>query len=117
MTTQLTAPFKKQLLEQRASLLEQLRSLRGGAVGRAEASAEHFGHPEDSPAQMNTERDLEFALDEQDTAELRLIDAALGRLEAGTYGQCVDCGVTIPAARLHAAPAASRCISCQEKAE
>ncbi len=117
MTTQLTAPFKKQLLDQRASLLEQLRSLRGGVVGRAEASAEHFGHPEDSQAQMNTERDLEFALDEQDTAELRLIDAALGRLEAGTYGQCVDCGMAIPAARLHAAPAASRCISCQKKAE
>ena len=117
MTTQLTAPFKKQVLDQRATLLEQLRSLRGGAVGRAEASAEHFGHPEDSPAQMNTERDLEFALDEQDTAELRLIDAALGRLDAGTYGQCVDCGVSIPAARLHAAPAAARCISCQEKVE
>ena len=117
MTTHLTAPFKKQLLDQRASLLEQLRNLRGGAVGRAEASAEHFGHPEDSPAQMNTERDLEFALDERETAELRLIDAALGRLEAGTYGQCVDCGVTIPAARLHAAPAAARCIGCQEKAE
>jgi DnaK suppressor protein len=117
MTTQLTAPFFKQLLEQRASLLEQLRSLRGGDVGRAEASAEHFGQPEDSQAQLNTARDLEFALDEQDTAELRLIDAALGRLEAGSYGQCVNCGVTIPAARLHAAPAAARCISCQEKVE
>jgi DnaK suppressor protein len=117
MTTQLTAPFKKQLLDQRASLLEQLRSLRGGAVGRAEASAEHFGQPEDSPAQVSTARDLEFALDERETAELRLIDTALGRIEAGTYGQCVDCGVTIPAARLHAAPAAARCISCQEKTE
>lgn len=117
MTTQLTAPFKKQLLDQRASLLEQLRNLRGGAVGRAEASAEHFAQPEDSPAQVSTARDLEFALDERETAELRLIDAALGRIDVGTYGQCVDCGVTIPAARLHAAPAASRCISCQEKAE
>jgi len=117
MTTQLTAPFLKQLQEQRASLLEQLRNLRGGSVGRAEASSEHFGHPEDSPAQMNTERDLEFALDEQDTAELRLIDAALARIEAGTYGQCIDCGVSIPAARLHAAPEAARCISCQEKVE
>ena len=117
MTIQLTAPFKNQLLEQRDSLLEQLRSLRGGAVGRAEASAEHFGQPEDSPAQVSTARDLEFALDERETAELRLIDAALARLEAGTYGHCVDCGVTIPAARLHAAPAAARCISCQEKAE
>jgi len=117
MKTQLNAPFKKQLLDHRARLLEQLRGLRGGEVGRAQASAEHFGQPEDSPAQMNTARDLEFALDERETTELRLIDAALSRMEAGTYGQCIDCGVGIPAARLHAAPEAARCISCQEKAE
>jgi DnaK suppressor protein len=117
MTTQLTAPFKTQLLERRAMLLEQLRSLRGGAVGRAQASAEHFDRPEDSPAQVNTARDLEFALDEHETAELRMIDTALHRIEAGTYGQCVDCGMAIPAARLHAAPEATRCLSCQEKIE
>ncbi|WP_114968132.1 TraR/DksA family transcriptional regulator [Rhodoferax ferrireducens] len=117
MTTPLTAPFKIQLLAQRTSLLEQLKNLRGGSVGRAEASAEHFGHPEDSTAQVNSARDLEFAMDERETAELRLIDAALARIEAGTYGQCIACGVEIPAARLHAAPEAPRCIACQEKAE
>ena len=117
MTTQLNPLFKEQLLAQRASLLAQLSTLRGGTVGRAEASAEHFGRAEDSEAQVNSARDLEFALDERETAELRLIDAALARVEAGTYGQCIDCGVEIPAARLHAAPMASRCITCQEKAE
>jgi DnaK suppressor protein len=117
MTTKLTAPFKEQLLAQRASLLEQLSNLRGGTVGRAEASADHFGRPEDSTAQVSTARDLEFALDARETAELDLVDAALSRIEAGTYGQCIDCGVEIPAARLHAAPEAPRCIACQEKAE
>ena len=117
MITKITAPFKEQLLAQRASLLAQLVNLRGGTVGRAEASAEHFGRPEDSTAQVNTARELEFALDERETAELRLVDAALGRLEAGTYGVCIDCGGQIPAARLHAAPQAPRCIVCQEKAE
>lgn len=117
MTTKLTAPFKEQLLAQRASLLEQLNSLRGGTVGRAEASADHFGQPEDSTAQVRTARDLEFALDARETTELDLVEAALGRIEAGTYGQCIDCGVEIPAARLHAAPEAPRCIACQEKAE
>lgn len=117
MTTQLTAPFKAQLLARRAGLLEQLATLRGGPVGRAEASAEHFGRPEDSTAQVSSARDLEFALDERETAELREIDAALNRIETGTYGRCTDCGVEIPAARLHAAPEAPRCITCQEKAE
>ncbi len=117
MSTQLTAPFKKQLLEQRAGLLAQLASLRGGTIGRAEASADHFQHPEDPRAQVDVERDLEFALDARESAELDAIDAALKRIEAGTYGVCTDCGVDIPAARLHAAPETPRCIACQEKFE
>ena len=117
MTHTLTAPFKAQLLTRRTSLLEQLAQLRGGAVGRVEASADHFGRPEDPGAQLATERELEFALDARESAELDAVEAALRRIEAGTYGQCIDCGITIPAARLHAAPEAARCITCQEKTE
>jgi DnaK suppressor protein len=119
MSTQITAPFKKQLLAQRAALLAQLASLRGGSnVGRAEASAEHFGgQKEDSRAQLETERDLEFTLDARENAELDAIDAALKRIEDGTYGVCIDCGADIPAPRLHAAPETARCISCQGKFE
>ena len=113
MSTQLTSPFEKQLLAQRASLLEQIVNLRGGAVGRADASADHFEHPEDSRAQVNTERDLEFALDTHESAELAAVEAALKRIEEGTYGVCIDCGSDIPATRLHAAPATLRCIACQ----
>jgi DnaK suppressor protein len=112
-----TTPFKAQLLEQRASLLAQLSTLRGGPVGRAEASADHFSGREDSSAQTANARDLEFALDDHETTELEAIEAALQRIAAGTYGQCADCGVHIPPARLRAAPEATRCITCQEKAE
>ena len=117
MSTRNAAPFLKQLLAQRASLAEQLATLRGGAVGRAEASAEHFSRAEDSDAQVNSARDLEFALDDHESAEIRMIDAALERIKSGSYGQCLDCGEDIPAARLHAAPEAPRCIVCQEKLE
>lgn len=117
MDKQLTAPFKKQLLDQRESLLQQIAALRGGEISRAEAAADHFAHSEDSPAQVSSERELEFALGERETAELTIIDAALKRIEAGLYGQCTACGVGIPAARLHAAPEAARCIDCQDKRE
>lgn len=118
MSTQITAVFKKLLLEQRASLLAQLAVLRGGTVGRAEASAAHFGErEEDSRAQMETERELEFALDARESAELDAIDAALKRIEDGVYGVCVDCGVDIPVARLHAAPETPRCLGCQDRRE
>ncbi len=118
MSTQITAPFKQQLLQQRTTLLAQLASLRGGNVGRAQASADHFGgQKEDSRAQLETERELEFTLDARESAELDAVDAALKRIEAGTYGVCTDCGTDIAAARLHAAPETPRCISCQDKLE
>ena len=40
------------------------------------------------------------------------IDAAMGRLESGTYGTCEGCGETIGAGRLEARPVARTCIQC-----
>src|SRR4051794_36410672 len=45
------------------------------------------------------------------------VEAALARLAEGSYGECIDCGVAIPFARLAAYPAAKRCVGCQEIAE
>lgn len=112
-----TSPFKTQLLQKRQSLLDQLSQLRGGNLTRAEASAEHFALREDSQAQTTTEKDLEFALDAHETAELSAVEAALARIANGSYGECADCGVRITPARLQATPEATRCITCQEKAE
>jgi RNA polymerase-binding transcription factor DksA len=50
------------------------------------------------------------------TRELAEIDEALLRSDAGTYGICIDCGRSIPIARLRARPAATRCVICAEKA-
>lgn len=112
-----SAPYRQQLLAMRNALLAQISGQRGGTVSRADVAADHFGQPEDSRAQVATERELEFALGERETAELSAIDAALARIETGSYGLCTDCGVTIPPARLQASPEAWRCIACQEKAE
>ena len=112
-----SAPYRQQLLAMRNALLAQISAQRGGTVSRADVAADHFGQPEDSRAQVATERELEFALGERETAELSAIDAALARIETGSYGLCTDCGVTIPPARLQASPEAWRCIACQEKAE
>lgn len=112
-----TAVFRAQLLAQQDALLAQLAAQRGGTISRAEAAAEHFGHPEDSRAQMATERDLEFALDAHETQHLAAIDAALSRIANGSYGECTNCGADIAPARLKAAPEASRCVTCQDRAE
>jgi DnaK suppressor protein len=117
MTPEQALPYRRQLLEMRAALLEQMHQQRGGAIGRAEAAADHFERREDSSAQVATERELEFAIGERELDELAMIDAALARIEAGSYGECIACGTDIPAKRLQASPEASRCIPCQEKAE
>ena len=117
MTPQAAAAFKAQLLTRRADFFDQLATLRGGPVGRVEASADHFGQKQDSTAQEATARELEFALDEHESAELAGVDAALHRIDAGTFGICVECGVEVPLKRLQVLPQAARCIRCQKAAE
>ena len=48
--------------------------------------------------------------------KLKLIDAALRRLEEGAFGECEDCGRPIALKRLEAIPWASRWVPCQERA-
>lgn len=49
--------------------------------------------------------------------QLRKIDAALCRIEAGEYGECLECGVFIAEKRLQADPTAAFCIACAEARE
>ncbi|MTW12648.1 hypothetical protein GM658_18725 [Pseudoduganella eburnea] len=53
----------------------------------------------------------------RDPAEVAAIDAALERLQAGTFGQCLRCGLAISAGRLQAQPSATSCLACQELQE
>lgn len=48
--------------------------------------------------------------------DLASVRRALGRVEDGTYGTCVQCGDTISANRLEARPEAALCIDCASKA-
>ena len=59
----------------------------------------------------------EAADEKRDAQELRDIDAARQRLDAGTYGICTDCGAEIGFQRLHVEPQAARCIECQRRFE
>ncbi|MBL8227101.1 MAG: TraR/DksA C4-type zinc finger protein [Bryobacterales bacterium] len=45
---------------------------------------------------------------------LRQIRAALARIDAGTYGVCLECEEPVPEKRLNALPWAPHCIECQE---
>lgn len=117
MNTAQTHSFQDKLLAERKDLLARIAQQRGGAVSRVDMAAEHDVRASDASAQATTEISEEFAMNEHETAELAAIDAALERLAQGLYGQCTDCGVDIPLARLEAYPMALRCIGCQTQAE
>ena len=117
MKTEHLQALQAQLLQSRQALMQRMAQQRGDASNRVEAAAAHFCHPEDSQAQVATERDFEFAMTEMETAELNALQEALDRIAAGTYGECTDCGQQIAAARLQATPEAARCIDCQSAIE
>ena len=109
--------YRERLLQERTQLLQRIAEQRGGLVSRADMAADHFDNSFQSRAQIRTERQTEFAINEHETAELGDIDAALERIQAATYALCTDCGVGIPFARLNAYPTAKRCIVCQTRKE
>jgi len=55
--------------------------------------------------------------EERDREEMRQVEAALKRLDAGIYGDCEACAEPIPLQRLLVQPAAARCAHCQAKLE
>lgn len=56
-------------------------------------------------------------LDERGKREIEAIDAALCRMDDGTYGKCTACGKAIPVARLRALPEALLCSECSSSTE
>jgi RNA polymerase-binding transcription factor DksA len=65
--------------------------------------------------EMATEREGDEVLEDLGQSarhELRMIEAALKRMEAGEYGECVRCGDDIDEGRLDAVPATPFCATC-----
>ena len=105
--------YKHRLVVERDALLAQIDAQRGGPISRADAASDALDKSEDDNAQIQTGRDIAFAINEHETAELLAIDASLLRIKEGVYGLCVDCGTHIPSARMDAAPHTLRCLACQ----
>ena len=117
MSTPVSDTFETQLREMRRDLIDRLRAQRGGTRSRADAAADARAMAGDDRAKADEEFDLGVAMEEREAAELLAIDEALQRVADGSYGLCLQCGASIPAARLHAQPTAARCVACQTLTE
>jgi DnaK suppressor protein len=92
----------------------QIASLTGDLNGVIDASISSNADDEHDPegATIAYERAQVAALLAGARRRLADLDAALERLDAGTYGRCERCGLPIPAERLAVRPSARTCVSC-----
>ncbi|MCK5002165.1 MAG: TraR/DksA family transcriptional regulator [Gammaproteobacteria bacterium] len=101
---------------------KQLLSLREEYTHRIDAIEVETHHKEEpvekdfaEQATQSENDDVLAALDDEAQQMVMQIDAALGRIEQGTYGICKACSEPIQDGRLQAIPFAEMCISCAEK--
>lgn len=73
-------------------------------------------HPAEAASEL-TELDRDEAMRAVVESQREQVLEALERLDAGTYGRCVNCGTELPDERLDARPEAARCMSCQQDLE
>jgi DnaK suppressor protein len=105
----------RELLEdERRRTTDRLAALRGDYRGFVEASKDSNADDEHDPegATIAFERSQVGALVRQAEEHLAEIDAALARVEEGTYGTCAGCGRPIPSERLEVRPTATTCVAC-----
>lgn len=114
MSTLDTDRFRDALTTERervAAALENLKNENPGSIEDEtgdETQDQHLG----DTATATHDRELDYTLADNEENLLAQIDAALERIEAGTYGVCTNCGKPIGEERLEARPWAALCIDC-----
>lgn len=116
MTPELQTQRRKELIAERDHAIAELTGY--GADPNSEKVDRIAGIDEGfaDSAQATAERAEILAFIEKARERLSEIEAALARMDEGTYGTCVVCGEPIPEARLEARPSAATCVSCAAKA-
>jgi DnaK suppressor protein len=110
----MTQAARDSLIADRAATLGRLAALEREFSGIVEASGQANADDEHDPegATIAFERQHVAALLGQARQHLADIDAALRRIDDGSYGVCERCGQPIAPGRLAARPTASTCVSC-----
>ncbi len=113
--------FRQTLVTERQRVTAAIENLHHENPGNLEESTgELVSGPDQHLGDVATEtfdRQLDAGLEENAEHVLAAIDAALARIDAGTYGTCERCGNPISEERLEAIPYATLCIDCRRRAE
>ena len=106
---------RAELSARRAAYREQVERLSAAVDELAQAGeAPDLGDEEGfaEADSLHVERDRVLSLTALARRRIEEVDAALRRLDTGTYGACRSCRRPIPTARLEAVPEATQCVSC-----
>jgi RNA polymerase-binding transcription factor len=103
-----------------AILLDRRRRIQNDVQSRIRDSRAERGHEvvddvENSGAGI--QEAIELSLIQMKAQTLDAVEQALVKVEAGTYGYCVECGDEMTEQRLRALPFAVRCTACEQKHE
>jgi RNA polymerase-binding protein DksA len=116
-----TQRFKDMLLEERQRVADAIEYLHEETPGSLEDETEEIVGSSDNhlaeTASATLDREIDYTLEGNAEQVLASIDAALARIEDGTYGICETCGQPISEERLEAIPYATQCIDCRRKGE
>lgn len=107
------------LIGLRQENMAKLDEIRGTVAARQSDVLNEGDHGDGSSMDADAgatlfERDRQLAFEQEYSAVIAAIDAAVARATSGGYGVCEICGKPIGAERLQAIPYAVRCIRCQE---
>lgn len=104
---------KKILLERRQRLMEKLLQNK-----QAEDDMSDLTRGDDLDQAVATrDREMNYMLTNRERMELKAIEAALERIDNGSYGICEECGEEIDKKRLEVLPFARHCRDCQSEIE
>jgi DnaK suppressor protein len=107
--------LKKMLDNRRRELMAEVQGRMRDV--RTESNKERDVLDQGESSEVDIQEDIELALIQMKSETLNKIEAALRRLDDGSYGNCFECGEEISAARLKALPFAVRCKECEEARE
>ena len=98
----------------RLTLLAKRSSVLAGLGVKVETVARMGRVAEDDQAQISHDEFVSSRMNGMDYRQLRLVEEALDRMDAGDYGVCLSCDEPIAEKRLIALPWAQYCVVCQE---
>jgi DnaK suppressor protein len=115
-----TEHFRRRLQEERKRVVDAIENIHtenpGSIVDETEELTFQDNHLGDV-ATATFDREMASTLEDNSNHVLAEIDAALARIEKGTFGTCERCGNPIGAERLEALPWATLCIEDKRKQE